>query len=129
MRQTIEIPKEGWTSYLDALNRRAAGHPVRVELEDEELGSQEVARLLPLQEIGFESRGSAEGSIDIRVGFDSGELLHRIAHPRRVFVEQNDEGELLCMEIEGEDGAKTLVWSEHLPELPALAGAPPSPAP
>jgi hypothetical protein len=129
MRQTIEIPKEGWSAYLDALNRRAAGHAVRVEVEDLEIGSQEVARLLPLQEIAFEARGSARGSIDIRVGFDSGELLHRVAHPAHVFVEQNDEGELLCMEIEGEDGAKTLVWSEHLPELPAPAGAPPSPGP
>jgi hypothetical protein len=124
MRQTIEIPKEGWTSYLDALNRRAAGHPVRVELEDVEVGSQEVARLLPLQEIGFEARGSARGSIDIRVGFDSGELLHRVARPARVFVEQDEDGELLCMEIESEDGAKTLVWSEHLPELTSSASEP-----
>lgn len=123
MTQTIEIPRERWSSYFDALNRQTAGHPVRIEVDDLEKGSQEMARALPLQEIGFEKSGSAHDRIEIRVGFDSGELTHSIGHPTRLYVEQRDDGELECIEIETADGGKTLIFSEHLPALPANASA------
>lgn len=121
MAQTIEIPREQWPSYFDALNRLTAGHPVRIEVESLEDGSQEMARQLPLQELNFETRGSAQGTIEIRVGSDAGELTHSIGQPVRVYVEQREDGAPECIEIEAQDGAKTLIWSEHLPELPAQA--------
>ena len=96
---------------------------MHIEVENLDVGSQEVARRLPLQEIAFEKSGSARGDIEVRVGFDSGEVLHRIVHPVRIFVAHDDADEPACIEILSEDDAKTLVWAEHLPTLPADASA------
>lgn len=124
MGQTIEIPRARWPLYLEALNRRVGSLPVRVEVDDMEVGAQELARQAPLQEIAFEKGGSARGSLEVRVGFDGQELLHRIVHPVRLYVAYDDAGTPVCVEIESEGGVKTLVWSEHLPELPEDASAP-----
>lgn len=85
-----------------------------------ELGDQQMARHLPLQEISYESKGSDQGSIEIRVGYDTGdvrELTHWVANASKLFIQEDDNGQVECIEIESSDGGKTLVYSEHLPAL------------
>ncbi len=120
MARTIEVPKENWSVFLNELNRQTGGRPVRIEVENMELGSQEMARHLPLQEISFETKGSDHGSIQIRVGYDTGdagELTHWVMNASKLYIQENDSGQVECVEIETSDGGKTLVYSENFPAL------------
>ncbi len=127
MARTIEVPKENWTNFLNNLNRQTGGRPVRIEVENMDIGDQQMVRELPLQEISYESKGSDAGSIEIRVGYDTGdyrELTHWVSNASRMYIQENDNGTLECIEIEASDGGKTLIWSEHFPSL-AERGAEP----
>jgi Family of unknown function (DUF5335) len=120
MARTIEVPKENWTIFLNALNKRTAGRPVRIEVENMDIGDQQMARQIPLQEISYETKGSDRGSIEIRVGYDTGdvrELTHWVSNASRLYIQENDNGEPECIEIESTDGGKLLIWSEHFPSL------------
>lgn len=132
MSRTIEISRENWASYLNEISRLAKSRPIRLETIDRELGAQEMANQLPLIGFDLETKGSAAGIIDISVtaGGTRGELDHRIERPARMYMKLSDGGQLECLEIEDEAGAKTLAFFDQLLELPAhLAGAEAQPSP
>jgi len=112
MGRTIEIPKQQWHVYLDNLNKRALGQPIRVEVENREIGDQVMTRQLPLVGIDLDMKGSEAGSIEVTVGDERQELSHVIEDPMRVYLKVNDDGNIDCMEIEDQDNGKTLIFFE-----------------
>lgn len=121
MAQTPDIPilKEKWPDFLQMLASELLDHPIRVEVENGELGDQEMGDLLPMRDLEFEKKGSERGNIELTVGSERGDLRHRIEHPSRIYVRLNGAGEVECIAIEGQGGDKTLIYFEHLPALPA----------
>lgn len=124
MLQTFEIPRARWASFLGLLAKRAAERPVRLEVVGRSLGDQEMGHLLPLRGIGYETKGSERGDVTILVGDDRAPMDHRVLDAVRIYVANNDVGEMEWLSIEERGGGRTLVHFEHLPALPAEPGAP-----
>jgi hypothetical protein len=116
--RTIEIPTERWLSFLTQLDRNVAGHAVRLDVENMELGDVEMAHLLPLQGLDLDLNSS---NVEIQVGEPEHLLSHRIEQPARMYAIVSDEDEVSCLCIEDGDGGKTLMFFEKLPALPASA--------
>ncbi|OJT20632.1 hypothetical protein BO221_32135 [Archangium sp. Cb G35] len=112
MGRTIEIPRETWAVYFDNLSKRALNEPVRIEVENRDIGDQEMTRKLPLVGIDLETKGSEAGAIEVSVGDERRELMHRIDNAVRVYLKIDDDGNIDCMEIEDQDDGKTLLFFE-----------------
>ena len=125
MTRTVDIPVERWPSFLATLNRLAGGRPVRLEVARRELGDQDMATRLPLQEIDFEPRGSERGDLVITVGSERGELTHLIARPTHLAVGLNERDEPQWLAIDESGQGTTIVHFERLPALELEYGAAP----
>jgi len=120
-QRTTEIPPQGWLNYFEGLSKRALSHFIRVEVENQEMGAQELVRELPLLGIEVESKGSDLGNIEITLGNERQEFTHRIADPVRVYLKINEDGDLDCLAIEDRSGSKTLLFFEGGLGVPAWA--------
>ncbi|MFY0564554.1 DUF5335 domain-containing protein [Archangium lansingense] len=112
MGRTIEIPKQTWAVYFDNLNKRALSEPVRIEVENRDIGDQEMTRRLPLVGLDLETKGSEAGDIEVTVGDERQEFTHHIDNPTRVYLKVDDDGNIDCMEVEDQDNGKTLIFFE-----------------
>jgi hypothetical protein len=121
MIRTLEIPKENWTNFINALNRHALERPVRLEVVKRELGDQEMGNLLPLRGVDYETKGSARGALLVSVGSDKEELNHRIDSPKRLYVGHNEAAEMEWLAVDEEPIGTTIIYFEHLPALPVEA--------
>jgi hypothetical protein len=118
MDETYEIAQAQWVNFLRLISRQSAGKPIRVEVENRELGDQQLATLLPLRSLALERKGSERGDLVILAGTDEDEASHRINAPTRMYLLQNQAGENVCLCVEDAEGGKTLLYFEHLLELP-----------
>lgn len=120
MERTREIPRAQWHPYLDRLSRAAVDHPIRIEVENRDIGDQELGTFLPLNGIEVDPKGSEAGDIEISVQSEpKGMLSHYIDAPQRLYIEETEAGELLCMEVEERAGGKTLIYFQRPIALPA----------
>ncbi|ADO74690.1 DUF5335 domain-containing protein [Stigmatella aurantiaca] len=119
MERTMEIPHQGWSDYFASLSRRALNHPIRVEVESGELGAQELVRALPLVEIEVETKGSEMGDIELTLGSERQDFMHRIAAPAQVYLKIDEDGNLECLSIEDHHGERTLLFFEGDIGVPA----------
>ncbi|QSQ20806.1 DUF5335 family protein [Pyxidicoccus parkwayensis] len=125
MHHTREIPREGWADYLALLSNLEKDHWVRIETESPDLGEQPLASRLPLIEIGLEEKGSDAGAVEIIVGRPGDEITHRVSMPDHIYADESESGELECLDIEGSDHVKTLIFFEQANAADELgAGAP-----
>jgi hypothetical protein len=125
MSNTFEIPKDRWTGFIATFNRALAGRPIRIEVMGRALGDQEMADKLPFQGLDFETKGTEAGTLTIHSGYELEALAHRVLRPSRIYLYQNDLGELEWLAIDEAGDARTLIHFEHIPELEAgYRGAP-----
>lgn len=119
--RTREIPRDAWSQYLATVSGLRAQHPVKVRVDGAELGDQALAECLPLVGISLEEKGSEADAIELTVAGPAGQdnLTHLIEHPERVYVEEDDAGQVKVLDIEGPAKVKTLVFFEGWDELPA----------
>jgi hypothetical protein len=113
MHHTREIPREGWADYLALLSSLERDHWVRIELAGPDFGDQPLASRLPLVEIALEEKGSDRGTVEIIVGRPGDEITHRITAPDHIYADESESGELECLDIEGSDHIKTLIFFEQ----------------
>jgi hypothetical protein len=123
MHHTREIPRDGWADYLTLVSTIERDHWVRVEAAAPDLGEQTVAGRLPLVDISLAELGSVEGAIEVTVGRPGEEIIHRILEPLRVCAAESDSGEIECIDIQGSDQMKTIIFFEPM-SLPEEAMAP-----
>lgn len=136
MANTIEIPRSSWSVYFERLGKQAQTYPVRIEVENRDIGDQEMARKLPLVGIDLETKGSEVGDIEITVGDADQNFMHHIEDPTRMYLKVDDSGNIDCIEIEDKDNGKTLIFFESKPGLSAsiltesrAGGEQPAPSP
>jgi hypothetical protein len=123
------IEQDQWKSFLDEFSKRNQLRATRLEVVSE-LGDQREEEYLPLVGVSFESKGSAAGSVEIILGgetaADERHLEHMVNNVQRIAPLIGLTGLEDGLGLEDQDGGKTLLLFERLPELPEAT--PESPA-
>ena len=117
-----EIDSSNWKDFLDEFSKRNKLRPARVEVLGMDIGAQEEAVHLPLVGVSFEPKGAAKGSVEILLGGETAKderhlehLVLNVAHIVPIAgIKQMEDG----LAIEDNEGRRTLVLFETLPELP-----------
>ncbi len=106
-----QVPRSEWPDFFRQFSERHQDRPVTVRVFGERLGNQVEARELPLEGIVV---GRVPGSaLAIHVGSRPNQNVeHRVGEPVRVWVEADDNGDDMAVEIESKDGTMTLVVLE-----------------
>lgn len=116
---TKEIPEANWRRTLDELSRRYGSALVSIEVIGIEIGAQEEVHAQPLRGISSDTTG-----ITVHIARQGGiHLEHRVTHPSALWIEETDDGAVAAIEIEGDDGLKTLLRF-HAPIEPKRLDAP-----
>lgn len=111
---STEIPREKWVGFFDEFSKQRKGWVVTVEVLGADLGDQEEANGLPLVGISADVR-DRENRITIMVGDRPDAHLTRIINnPKRVWVKMPEEAAHEALEVEDEDGTRTLVSFRHI---------------
>lgn len=124
-----EIPSEEWTSVLDNFSKEHLRWIVNLEIEIPDFAVQPALMKLPLIGITADLK-SHRKSIEIAVGRenDRASMTHIVNRPQRVWISLQEEGAHDSVEIESEDGTRTLLSFLHIPpeqterQLPRDAG-------
>jgi CheY-like chemotaxis protein len=117
--QTQEIPRENWLNFFNDVSKLYQGWQVTVELLGQDLGDQPEVTDLPLQGLSYETAGSEANDILVEAGdLPMGYITHHVNNPRAVRAVAAVPGVETDIEIEGEDGYRTLVRLRQRPELP-----------
>ena len=112
---TREIPRKEWIKFLDDFSKQHQGWVVTVEVLSPEIGDQEEANGLPLVGISADAKGG-ESRIEIMVaGRPEAHLTRIIDTPKRVWVKQAEEEAHEAVEVESEDGTRTILRFQHIP--------------
>ena len=102
------VPRAEWFKFLRGFSRRHQDEPVTVLVVNSELGSQVEARDLPLE--GVLAGRRASGPISISAGRSAaGFIEHEIADPTQVWIKLSDTGKEEALDIESQDGTRTIV--------------------
>ena len=117
------IERTQWQGFLDDFSKRNQLRPTRLEVIGPEVGLQEEDKDLPLIGVSFEPKGSESGSVEITLGGetinDPRYVTHLVGHVERITpligTRSPEEG----LGIEDQEGGKTLLRFDVLPELPA----------
>ena len=110
------VPRTEWYRFFRDFSRRHEDWLVTVRIMSPGLGSQVESTDLPLEGIDADHLG--HGPIAIHVGRSpQNHVEHEVANPRQVWVEISREGAEEALEIESEDGTKTIIQfrSKSLP--------------
>jgi hypothetical protein len=104
---TTEIARGDWSRALAELSSTHEGWLASWDILAMEFGAQREVTDLPLVGLTFEPRGT--GTITVAAERPSGDhLTHTIEAPSRVWIERGSNGGDAFLEIESEDGSKTL---------------------
>ncbi len=105
----VELKKEDWGRFFNNLSKRRYEWMTKVEILNPEIGDQTMSNGLPLNGITVETHGDRI-SIDISVGETKGNhQTHNIVNPTRVAFLPGDGVHDDVVDIEEEDGTKTLI--------------------
>jgi uncharacterized protein DUF5335 len=112
--QTREIPREQWTRYFDNFSKNHEGWIVTLEVVGSDIGDQEEVNRLPLVGISADVKAH-ENRIEIIVGGrpDAG-VTRFIESPKHVWVKEPRMPGDEVIEVESEDGIKTLLNFNHV---------------
>lgn len=117
MNQMRQPVRQEWQGYLDIVSRETEGEPITIEVVTAELGSKVEVDHLPLASISYDER---EDLVFVSVHSNSSEdpvFEHIVQNPWKIVVDPPSPGAVRSIDIEGADGAHTLV-TLHGRELP-----------
>ena len=121
------VPRSEWFRFFDAFSRRHRGRTATVHVFGPRVGSQIEARGMPLE--GIVSNADGTGPIAIYLGAapPTANIEHEIDEPRQVWVEFSDDGREEALQLESQDGTKTMLELEppRIPREPVTGGVVP----
>ncbi|CAN5764869.1 hypothetical protein BH24ACI3_BH24ACI3_08020 [soil metagenome] len=104
-----EIKKENWANFFESLSKRRYEWKTRIEVLNLDMGYQTLTKGLPLNGVTVETKGDRT-SIDISVGESTdAHQTHNVQNPSRVAFLPGTENHGDVIDIEEEDGTKTLI--------------------
>ena len=107
--QTRDIPREQWIRFFDDFSKNHEGWIVTMEVLGADIGDQEEANNLPLVGISADVK-ARENRVEIIVGGRPDvDLTRFIERPKHVWVKEPRAPGDEAMEIESEDGIKTIL--------------------
>jgi hypothetical protein len=119
MNEVIE--RENWEGFVKEFNHRNALRATRLEVVGVEVGAQEEEELLPLLGLSLEQKGNDAPRIELSLGGETDKegrhLTHSITRVRSIMTKMGDDLREEAVMIEGEDGTRTILHFETLPEL------------
>lgn len=105
----VEIKKQDWTDFFKSVGMRRYEWTTKIEVMNPEIGDQTLTEGLPLNGMTVETKGD-QISIDISVGENTqAHQTHSIKNPMRVMFLATADKEDDVIDIEEEDGTKTLI--------------------
>lgn len=108
MPRTIEVPRENWATALKEFSTMHAGWLVSMDVLSTTIGAQPEVTNLPLVGVTFEPANA--GTMTVAVARSTSDhLTHAIRRPRHVWIERTEAGADVALEVESEDGAKTIL--------------------
>ena len=111
-----QVPRAEWPGFFREFSRSHENESVTVRIVSPSLGSQVESQGLPLEGIVADAGG--HGRVSINLGRSPEQNVeHEVPEPRQVWVKVSAAGDEEALEIESEDGTKTIV---------ELRAAPPS---
>lgn len=117
-----EIKQKHWPEFFKEFSERNLSRPTRLETFGE-LGAQEEGHHLPFGGISYDPNDKGAPTLQIMLGGstakDARHLMHTITHVQHVYTKLNDDGRDEALEIENNNGVKTLLQFEALAELTA----------
>jgi Family of unknown function (DUF5335) len=115
------IEQEKWKSFLDEFTKRNQLRTTRLEVVGE-IGAQQEEEYLPLVGVSFEPKGTAAGSVEVALGGETARDKRRVEHliekVQRIAPLIGPTGLEEGLALEDQDGTKTLLVFEELPEIP-----------
>jgi hypothetical protein len=106
MRQPV---RQEWKGFLDIVSRETEGQPVTIEVVTAETGSQVEADGLPLSYISYDDKDDVV-IVSVREPDSSDPVLdHIVQSPWKILFDPPSPGSVRSIDIEGADGAHTLV--------------------
>jgi hypothetical protein len=107
--QTRDIPREQWVRFFDDFSKNHEGWIVTLEVLGADIGDQEEANNLPLVGISADLK-ARENRVEIIVGGRPDvDLTRIIERPKHIWVKEPGLPGDEAMEIESEDGIKTIL--------------------
>lgn len=88
-----------WVAELKDFSRANAGRKTTLELSDEDTGTRECGKGLPLWGVCYDPRRDRVEIMLGRTGTVEGHLTHSISGPREILVERDREGRALALRI------------------------------
>ncbi len=103
-----QVPRTEWYRFFREFSRRHEDWLVTVRILSPVYGSQVESSDLPLEGIVADHAG--HGPIEIHVGRSpQHHVEHEVCDPRQVWVELSSDGAEEAIDIESEDGTKTVI--------------------
>ncbi len=119
MQEVIE--RKQWESFVKEFNRRNGMRATRVEVVGGDIGAQEEERLLPFTGISLEEKGQDAPRIEISLGGETSKderhLTHMVSRVRSIMRKIGTDLREEALLLEDEEGTKTILHFEELPEL------------
>ena len=115
------IERNQWKPFLDEFSKRNQMRPTRLEIVGSSIGAQEEEKFLPLVGVSIETKGDAEGVVEIILGGETAReerhLDHTIRNVERIAPLIGTTGLEEGLGIQDSEDVKTLLRFERLPEL------------
>lgn len=112
-RSSKQLEKPEWSSYLTEVAQRHRDLEISIEIVGGEVGHGVEATDMQLEDLVYDEREDVFEIAGSRTLGGSRQVLrHFVTHPRQIWVEEV-AGEPAALEIEHEDGLKTLVRTGH----------------
>lgn len=114
MMATQEIPQDQWQEFLDTFSRLHQGWLADVQVLSDQTGRHFEAKGLPFRGAAFETKGTGKNEVSIFIDQSPKEdITHTVSYPTHIRLEQSDGGEDQGLEVEANDGTKTVVRFRH----------------
>jgi hypothetical protein len=108
--QMRDIPTHEWPGFFDGFSRQHDGWLASIEVLGADIGDQIESREQPLRGITAELGMPGGDAISILLGDTPDKHVTHVVHaPRRVSLEQTDEGADQAVHIEAADGSMTVL--------------------
>jgi hypothetical protein len=120
---TREIPRDQWVAFFDSFSREHDGWLATVEVLGSDIGAQRQAQDQPFGGISADLK-DRESDVSIVIGSRAGDHVDHVVHrPRHVVLKEGAGGAHEALQIQGDDGATTLLTFRSPAPTETLDGA------